>query len=43
MGYCVLIIVTQSHIDLRTNLNGVILYLCDYVMIVTALDCTLIV
>ncbi len=43
MGYCVLIIVTQLHIDLHMNLNIVMLYLCDYVMIIMPRDCALIV
>ncbi len=43
MGYCVLIIVTQLHIDLRMNRNCVMLRFCDYVMIIMACDCALIV
>ncbi|WNA13788.1 hypothetical protein vBKpnSKpLi5_27 [Klebsiella phage vB_KpnS_KpLi5] len=43
MGYCVLIIVTQSHIDLNMNCNSVMLYLCNCVMIIIVWDCALIV
>lgn len=43
MGNCVLIIITQSNIDLNTKLNCVILLLCDSVIINHLNYCTLIV